>query len=82
METGERRVISDPILCGNLFVFQGALKWWSQKNEIHGAGMGLKLKGYAGSDAFAHGIHPPDHKDLSKDAPTREMGLGKLTPFM
>ncbi|WP_372678095.1 electron transport complex subunit RsxC [Desulfosarcina sp.] len=35
--------------------------------------MGLKLKGYAGSGTFAHGIHPPDHKHLSKDAPIRVM---------
>ena len=35
--------------------------------------MGLKLGGYAGSGTFAHGIHPPGHKNLSKDAPIRVM---------
>ena len=35
--------------------------------------MGLKLKGYAGSGTFAHGIHPPGHKNLSKDATIRVM---------
>ena len=35
--------------------------------------MGMKLKGCAGSGTFAHGIHPPDHKNLSKDAPIRVM---------
>jgi electron transport complex protein RnfC len=35
--------------------------------------MGLKLKGYAGSGTFAHGIHPPDHKELSSNAPIRVM---------
>ncbi len=33
--------------------------------------MGLKLKGCTGSGTFAHGIHPPDYKNLSKDAPIR-----------
>ncbi len=35
--------------------------------------MGLKLEGYAGSGTFAHGIHPSDHKALSKDAAIRVM---------
>ncbi len=30
--------------------------------------MALKLDGYAGKGTFSHGIHPPDHKNLSKDA--------------
>ncbi|MBC2709937.1 MAG: electron transport complex subunit RsxC [Desulfosarcina sp.] len=33
--------------------------------------MGLKLEGYAGSGTFAHGVHPPDNKALSKDAAIR-----------
>ncbi|HSO19087.1 MAG TPA: electron transport complex subunit RsxC [Desulfosarcina sp.] len=35
--------------------------------------MTQKLKGLAGRGTFAHGIHPPDRKDLSKDAPIRVM---------
>ena len=35
--------------------------------------MGLKLEGYAGSGTFAHGIHPPGHKNLSQDEPVRVM---------
>lgn len=35
--------------------------------------MGLKLKGCAGNGTFAHGIHPPDHKELAKDAAIRVM---------
>lgn len=41
------------------------------KNEAYVTVMGLKLKGYAGKGTFGHGIHPPDHKDLSKDAAIR-----------
>lgn len=33
----------------------------------------MKLKGFAGRGTFSHGIHPPDHKDLSKDAAIRVM---------
>ena len=33
--------------------------------------MALKLKGYDGTGTFAHGVHPPDHKDLAKNAPIR-----------
>ena len=35
--------------------------------------MGLKLKGYAGSGTFAHGIHPPGYKNLSENAAIRVM---------
>ena len=35
--------------------------------------MGLNLEGYAGSGTFAHGIHPPGHKNLSQDEPVRVM---------
>ena len=65
---------SNPL--GESFCVSGALKWWSQKNEIHGAGTGLKLKGCAGSGMFAPVIHPPDRKNQSKDAPIRI----KITP--
>jgi len=33
--------------------------------------MSLNMEGFAGNGTFAHGIHPPDHKDLSKDAAIR-----------
>lgn len=33
--------------------------------------MGLKLDGYEGSGTFAHGIHPPDRKEISKAATIR-----------
>jgi electron transport complex protein RnfC len=33
--------------------------------------MALRLKGYEGRGTFAHGVHPPEHKDLAKDAPIR-----------
>jgi electron transport complex protein RnfC len=33
--------------------------------------MSLSLEGFEGNGTFAHGIHPPDHKDLSKDAAIR-----------
>lgn len=32
-----------------------------------------KSKKLAGKGTFAHGIHPPDHGDLSKDAAIRMM---------
>jgi electron transport complex protein RnfC len=35
--------------------------------------MALTLTGYDGKGTFAHGVHPPDHKDLAKDAPIRVM---------
>ncbi|WP_319407753.1 electron transport complex subunit RsxC [uncultured Desulfosarcina sp.] len=35
--------------------------------------MALKLHGFEGRGTFAHGIHPPDRKALSKDAPIRVM---------
>jgi electron transport complex protein RnfC len=35
--------------------------------------MGLRLNGYDGNGTFSHGIHPPDHKDLAKDAAIRVM---------
>jgi len=35
--------------------------------------MALTIEGVAGSGTFAHGIHPPDHKDLSKAAIIRVM---------
>lgn len=62
------------------FCVSRALKWWSQKNEIHGEAMGLKLEGYAGSGIFAHGIHPPGHKNLSEDASIR--GLKVMAYFL
>ena len=33
--------------------------------------MGLKLEGFEGSGTFAHGIHPPDRKEISRDATIR-----------
>ena len=35
--------------------------------------MALMLKGYEGNGTFAHGVHPPDHKDLAKNASIRVM---------
>lgn len=35
--------------------------------------MALKLDGYEGNGTFAHGIHPPDRKTISKDAAIRVM---------
>ena len=35
--------------------------------------MGLNLNGFDGNGTFGHGIHPPDHKDLAKEAPIRVM---------
>ena len=35
--------------------------------------MALKLDGYEGNGTFAHGIHPPDRKKLSKDAAIQVM---------
>ncbi len=35
------------------------------------------LKGYDGTGTFSHGIHPPDYKDLSKDAAIRVMATPK-----
>jgi Na+-translocating ferredoxin:NAD+ oxidoreductase subunit C len=40
--------------------------------------MGLKLEGFEGSGTFAHGIHPPDRKEISRDAAIRIL----LTPQM
>jgi len=40
-------------------------------NEIHGVVMSLNLQGLAGKGTFAHGVHPPSRKDLSKDASIR-----------
>jgi H+/Na+-translocating ferredoxin:NAD+ oxidoreductase subunit C len=59
--------------CGNLFVFGDNENGIYKKNEIQGAIMALKLDGYAGSGSFAHGIHPPDYKALSKNAAIRVM---------
>lgn len=39
--------------------------------------MGIKLKGYKGRGTFDRGIHPPDHKALSKDAAIRVMPTPK-----
>lgn len=35
--------------------------------------MALKLAGFKGSGTFSHGIHPPDYKELSKDAAIQVM---------
>ena len=31
--------------------------------------MGLNLAGFEGSGSFSKGVHPPEHKEFSKDAP-------------
>ena len=76
----QERISFEKISFVEIFLCFKGFEMVVRKNEIHGEAMGLKLEGYAGSRIFAHGTHPPGHKNLSEDASIR--GLKVMAYFL